>query len=154
MTPVVALLPLALCMLPFYIPAAAFAQLRARRFGIEKDSRWGLRLATGVLYGVIQWFLLGALHKHWQIDINRADVFLLSFFGILGTTFLGMLVCERIWQSVRQAIYVALRRLYGVEHDHELPPQRMLEAAEWVFFLELPALVALTGAGAIQLLHG
>jgi hypothetical protein len=117
MTAVIVLLPLVLCMLPFYIPAAAYAQFRAARYGLERDNRWGLRLAAGMIYGGIQFVLVVSLVKSWGVD--------------------------RIWQATGAFLMRTLRRLYGVERNEELPAQRLLEAAEWVIFLELPVLVAL-----------
>ena len=117
MTAVIDLLPLVLCMLPFYIPAAAYAQFRAARYGLERDNRWGLRLAAGMIYGGIQFVLVVSLVKSWGVD--------------------------RIWQATGAFLMRTLRRLYGVERNEELPAQRLLEAAEWVIFLELPVLVAL-----------
>jgi hypothetical protein len=142
MTPVIVLMPLVLCMLPFYIPAAAYAQFRAARYGLEKDNRWGLRLAAGVIYGGIQFVLLMSLVKFCGLDPNQAIVFVPAFFGILGTTYLGMLAGDWVWQAAGDFLMRTLRRLYGVERNAELPAQRMLEAAEWIFFLELPVFVA------------
>jgi hypothetical protein len=143
MTPVIVFLPLVLCMLPFYIPAAVYAQFRAARYGLEKDNRWGLRLAAGMIYGGIQFVLVVSLVKSWGVDPNQAIVVLPACFGILGTTYLGMVVGDRVWQATGAFLMRTLRRLYGVERNEELPAQRLLEAAEWVFFLELPVLVVL-----------
>jgi hypothetical protein len=80
--------------------------------------------------------------KFWGLDPNRAVVILPAFAGIVGTTYLGTMVGDRVWQAVGAFLLGTLRRLYGVERNEDLPVQRLLEAAEWVFFLELPALVA------------
>lgn len=144
MTPVIALLPLVLCTAPLLIPAAIFAQVRAAAYGIEKDPRWAIRIAVGIVYGSLQLLIVSLVLKHFGVlTFNDTAVFVLCV-PILFTTYAGFRLADPVWSAAGSRIMRVLRRLHRVERNEELPCQRLMEAAEWVFYLELPPLALLS----------
>ena len=139
---------------------AAFGRL----YGAAPDPRWNLRAdsscgvrprerpslgnATG---GRIRLRIDSARHRLRCIETIRCGYHEQGRrFGlclpIIFTTVAGFYVLTPAWAAAGSRIMATLRFLYGVKRNEELPCQRLLEAAEWVLYLELPALVGLVFA--------